>query len=773
MVKEGFIICENSFKEGFLTSINGIHNYTFLSMDELLKKLLFDVKKEGIVKLILKYKIKPEIAKEYIEYLKYIDLFFDNPKLNFLKEVYEYLKIEDMIIYDENYKSYLRKRPITIMGYIYSKKLDFLFNVLKKEGYEYTYIEQEKRELIKRDVFSFFDIDDEARYVFNSIKELLDNGFSINNIKIANYSSDYDFVFHRLEAFYNIPINFKSEKNILSIPIAKFIINNIDNYNDYYSFIDGIKAKYSNSIYYKNIISIINAYHLYNYSPKETKDLVISELKNINYDRKIYEDGIQLVDLGSPSIKEDDIVFIIGFNQTYIPPIFSDDGFLNDDILSKMNLDTSIDNTIEYENVVINNLNLNLNYKISYKLKSPFDSYLPSPLIEKLGYNTANYDTTIGINECEDKIIIGNVLDEYFKYGSMDEESSKKIYDINYLSFDNKFKGISDDNLKKYLPEIIKLSYSSMSNYSKCAFRYLMSSVLYLDKFESGLAAYIGTYSHKILELAYKNNDFEANKLIAIQEVLNEKKNANYGIDSPLTNKEKFFIDSMDLILKEVIDFNKEHEINHTRVQNEYEIQIPYDNNKLIFKGFVDKILIEDGAKTYVTIIDYKTGADEASLDNISDGFNLQLPIYLLMIKKSKEFNNPLITGFYLQKIGPKDYPNFKLFGFTNKDDEIMNHIDNFLDTSNYIRSLKRNKNGEMSKNSKVISNDEMEDLANTVEAVMINVYENIRKGNFNINPKVISNVNIGCEYCNFKDVCFVKEEDKVEIVKNNFLKGE
>ena len=143
------------------------------------------------------------------------------------------------------------------------------------------------------------------------------------------------------------------------------------------------------------------------------------------------------------------------------------------------------------------------------------------------------------------------------------------------------------------------------------------------------------------------------------------------------------------------------------------------------------------------------------------------------MIKKSEEFNNPLITGFYLQKIGPKDYPNFKLFGFTNKDDEIMNHIDNFLDTSNYIRNLKRNKNGEMSKNSKVISNDEMDDLVNIVEGVMLNVYENIRKGNFNINPKVIGNSNIGCEYCNFKDVCFVKEEDKVEIVKNNFLKGE
>ena len=30
------------------------------------------------------------------------------------------------------------------------------------------------------------------------------------------------------------------------------------------------------------------------------------------------------------------------------------------------------------------------------------------------------------------------------------------------------------------------------------------------------------------------------------------------------------------------------------------------------------------------------------------------------------------------------------------------------------------------------------------------------------INPKVIDNVNVGCEYCNFKDICYVKEDDKV-----------
>ena len=66
MIKEGFIICENTYKEGFLSGINGFYDYTFLTMDELFKKLLFDVKKEGIIKISLKYNLKPEIVKEYI-----------------------------------------------------------------------------------------------------------------------------------------------------------------------------------------------------------------------------------------------------------------------------------------------------------------------------------------------------------------------------------------------------------------------------------------------------------------------------------------------------------------------------------------------------------------------------------------------------------------------------------------------------------------------------------------------------------------------------------
>jgi len=771
VIKEGFVVCENTFKEGFLNKINGIYDYTFINMDELLKKLLFDTKKEGILKVSLKFNIKPEIAKEYISYLKYIDLFYDCNKLNFLKEIYNYLLNENMIITDYQFKEYLKTKPITIIGYIKSKELDFLFKILDSNGYKYEYISEVPNEYIRRKVYEFFDIEDESRFVFNEIKKLLDNNIPIDNIKIANYNNDYEFIFKRLSSLYRIPINFDSDKNILSVPLVKYLINNLDKFDNFNDLINSIKSKYSNSAYLKNIINIINSYHLFNYKPIETLDLLLMEIKEIKYDKVIYDNGIMLIDLGSPQIKKDDYVFVIGFNQQYIPRVYDNIGYLGDDILFKLNLDTSIDNTIMDETVVINNLNCSYNYIISYKLNSPFDSYLPSSLINKLDYEVIISNKQIGINEKEDNIIIGEALDDYFKYGTINEYLKDNIYDINYDSYNNVFNGISDSNLKKYLPEVIKLSYSAMSNYSKCEFSYLMGNILNLNKYESGLEAYIGSYSHKILELSYSCDDYNKIKEEALKLILETKRRNMHDDNINLSNKELFFLNKSDLILKEVIEFNKFYEKNITNVKNEFEIEIPYFDNKLIFKGFVDKILIEESDKLYITIIDYKTGNDTPSLNNVIYGFNLQLPSYLFMILKSKEFKDPIINGFFLQKIGPNDYPNFKLKGYANSDIDIIKHLDIFDKESSYVDSLKIKNDGSLYDSSRVISDLEMESLTKLVESTIINIYKRIRSGNFNINPKTDGKNDYSCKYCSFKDICHKKEENKVTIEPKDFLK--
>ena len=83
---------------------------------------------------------------------------------------------------------------------------------------------------------------------------------------------------------------------------------------------------------------------------------------------------------------------------------------------------------------------------------------------------------------------------------------------------------------------------------------------------------------------------------------------------------------------------------------------------------------------------------------------------------------------------------------------------------------------GEFYSYSKVLNNDEIDKLISIVDNNINNCIKNIEEGNFNINPKAIDNKNIGCNYCKFKDICFMSHKDIVNLKKYenlSFLGGE
>ena len=47
------------------------------------------------------------------------------------------------------------------------------------------------------------------------------------------------------------------------------------------------------------------------------------------------------------------------------------------------------------------------------------------------------------------------------------------------------------------------------------------------------------------------------------------------------------------------------------------------------------------------------------------------------------------------------------------------------------------------------------------------NAIDNILEANFDINPKRIGNENIGCKYCEYKDICFVKEKNILNLIEH------
>ena len=109
--------------------------------------------------------------------------------------------------------------------------------------------------------------------------------------------------------------------------------------------------------------------------------------------------------------------------------------------------------------------------------------------------------------------------------------------------------------------------------------------------------------------------------------------------------------------------------------------------------------------------------------------------------------------------IEEKDY---RLEGYSNSDKDILSIMDSNYDNSKIIKGLKTIKSGEFYRFSKVLSNEEIDRIKMIVEKKILEVISNIKNNKFDINPKIDSGDNVGCEFCKFSDICFVKKKDGV-----------
>ena len=65
---------------------------------------------------------------------------------------------------------------------------------------------------------------------------------------------------------------------------------------------------------------------------------------------------------------------------------------------------------------------------------------------------------------------------------------------------------------------------------------------------------------------------------------------------------------------------------------------------------------------------------------------------------------------------------------------------------------------------SKVLSNEEIDDIINKTDKLIDKVIDNILEADFSINPKVIDGDSVSCNFCEYKDICF-KNERNIEYI--------
>ena len=200
------------------------------------------------------------------------------------------------------------------------------------------------------------------------------------------------------------------------------------------------------------------------------------------------------------------------------------------------------------------------------------------------------------------------------------------------------------------------------------------------------------------------------------------------------------------------------------------------DSPYVHFKGFVDKIMYkEKGNDTLVSIIDYKTGNTSVDIKNLKFGLSMQLPVYLYLVNNSDVLKNIKFTGFYLQHIldinltksdkktkEQENFDNLKLVGYSTSNLDRLSIFDSTYENSEMIKGMKLTANGDITKTAKVLSDDEINEILIITHERIVNAMNNILEGHFDINPKILDNNNVSCEYCKFKDICYHDEKNNI-----------
>lgn len=763
------VICNSSIKRkilDYLNTIPNLYSINFMSMNEVKKHLFFDYDKKTTHYLMNK-NMPYEVAEVLIKNMYYVmDKKYESTKLNELVNYKKELEDNKLLIKDDLFINMIKNKKIIVISKSLSKFDKYIISLLEKytevEIYDYEYNNYEHK------IYEFSTIEKEIEYVAYSICELINKGIDINTIKISNIDEDYINGIKRIFGYFNIPINLPSNSYLIGTKIASIFLENYS--SDINETLESIKD-YEGTDIYNMIVDICNNYTFvkdYN----DVKDMIIHDLSTKIIPNKKYKNAVEVIDYKDAS---DEYVFLMNFNLKSIPKVYKDEDYITDNIKPEY-LDSTIEKNIIEKDLTIKSINNIKNLIITYKNMTPISECYPSNLVNKELVEHPTIDIYKSYSRINDELKLGSLLDKLVKYGVKEDgiDALKYNYDIPYLKYDNRYHKVDINNLYKMASNKLSFSYSNVEQYYECAFKYYLNNILKLNIYEEHFSAILGTIFHHILEIGV-DKDIDVDKEITL--FLTEK----YP-DRVFSKKETFFIENAKENIKFVLSIIKKQmqfcKLNG--IKKEQRVFIIKDKNiKITFTGVIDKLLYrEDGDKTIVAIIDYKTGNSvDIDLSYMKDGIGLQLPIYILLTK-NMEFKDVKFAGIYLQKVMPdiekvgdkltrEDM--LKLEGYSNSDKNILGEFDITYPESSVIKGMSVTKDGRI-KSKKIMSDSDFEDLANLADTKIDECINNVLDGNFDINPiKKSTETEIsGCRYCKFKDICFRTYRDKREISKDD-----
>ena len=347
----------------------------------------------------------------------------------------------------------------------------------------------------------------------------------------------------------------------------------------------------------------------------------------------------------------------------------------------------------------------------------------------------------------------------------------------------------------------LSLSQTSIDEYLDCPFGYFCKYVMHLgeDDIAEFDARNTGNFIHAILENFFRTiyesgrtvADLTENERIDLTRASAEKHLQELGDDVINASfKTKIKIDRLCRAALPVVDglcdelskakfvprfFELELDFTEKAVPNP--IMLDTDSGKVMIKGKIDRVdAFEKDNDIYLRVIDYKTGNKDFSPDDMKNGSNLQMFLYLKSLVESNkegfrkalgvaEDGRVLPGGLIYVKTNVRDVKiktprdddalvavkaAQERLGMAYKDEDVIRAMP--LEYSPVYDPGKPDKIPE--KSDFLYTDEKWDDFMKSVEATVGRVSGGIRGGVMNVDPKDYGKKTSACTYCKFKPIC-------------------
>lgn len=385
-------------------------------------------------------------------------------------------------------------------------------------------------------------------------------------------------------------------------------------------------------------------------------------------------------------------------------------------------------------------------------------------------------------------------LKEYFLKR---EDFSGKVRSLTAVNEKKAFSFEDTEKARALFGTRMKLSASQLEVYGECPFKYFCRYGLRAKERKTASLdpASMGTVVHEVLEKLLSNHRGSKIRSLSqsqaqeeIKKLLDDYMNTYMGGARDKSSRFLYLYERLfktlcaicDRLLCEFGESDFEPVAFELSISEDGAVKptrIPLKNGYIELFGVVDRVdEMKTGEKSFVRVVDYKTGKKDFSLADVFAGLGMQMLLYLFSIWKngSGEFENVVPSGvLYLPaRIEPfeaerrdekdalreKQFSKVKMDGLILDDGEVIKGMDNSL-SGRFIPVKVNKKSGALS--GKFISFSQLERLSRVLEKTMADMGNSLHEGKIPAFPVSGTGHTNTCEYCDFRSVCRTEKNVK------------